>query len=146
MEWLNAGNAQEQGINGLSDVQRVGHRVVHGADLFEAPTRIDDQVTRKIEELSDLAPLHNAAALEVIRALAERVEAETPMVAVFDTLFHRTIPEVAARYALPPEMSSKYKIRRYGFHGVSHHYMVLRYAQITGQRPEDTNLVTLHLC
>lgn len=114
----------------------VGHRVVHGGDRFDAPVRIDDAVLGTIRELVPLAPLHNPPAIEGIesaRALG------VPMVAAFDTAFHRTVPEVARRYALP-ELPG---IRRYGFHGLSHQYVTERYAELA-RSPQPT-IVTLHL-
>ena len=142
LEWLKQGNAKSQGIAGLTDIERIGHRVVHGASLFEAPARVTPEVIRQIESLRDLAPLHNESALQVIRATEA---AKIPMFAAFDTVFHRTIPEEAALYAIPPDLAERHKIRRYGFHGLSHRYMMLRYAQLTGRQAKELNLVTLHL-
>jgi acetate kinase len=126
-------------------IDRVGHRVVHGADLFNSPARISDEVIQQIESLSDLAPLHNESALRVIRAAGSRIAGDVPQIAVFDTLFHRTIPERAALYGLPLDVAARHKIRRYGFHGISHRYMLLRYAQITRRPLDEINVVTLHL-
>ncbi len=100
---------------------------------------------RDIEGLADLAPLHNKPALAVIAEARKRAGVEVENVAVFDTLFHRTIPQEAAGYGLAPEIADKYKIRRYGFHGVSHQYMSIRYGQITGKALSGTKLVTMHL-
>jgi acetate kinase len=129
----------------LADIARIGHRIVHGADLFSGPAPVTDDVIRQIEGLEDLAPLHNVSALKVVRAAAAKVRTRLPMIAVFDTVFHRTIPEQAALYALPPDLAHRNKIRRYGFHGISHRYMMTRYAQITKRPIDDLNLVTLHL-
>ncbi len=145
LDWIDKGNAAEHGVANLGEIERIGHRVVHGADLFRQPARIDEEVIRKIESLEELAPLHNASALSVIRAVGKRAEWKIPMIAVFDTLFHQTIGDVAGLYALPVELSRKNKIRRYGFHGISHQYMMLRYGQITGRPVNTLNLVTLHL-
>src|SRR5579884_693029 len=136
-DWLEQANAGQ--------IDRVGHRVVHGADLFDRPVRISEDTIQQIEALSDLAPLHNESALRVIRAARSRIGNDIPQIAVFDTLFHRTIPEHSALYGLPLDVAARHKIRRYGFHGVSHRYMLLRYAQITRRPLEEINVVTLHL-
>src|SRR5262249_17865482 len=112
---------------------------------FNGSAEIDDSVIAAIESLEDLAPLHNAPALEAIRAARRALGSGTRMVAVFDTTFHRTIPDQAAIYALPHELAARYALPRYGFHGVSHEYMTRRYAHITGKRLDSLNLVTLHL-
>jgi acetate kinase len=98
-----------------------------------------------VERLEDLAPLHNQSALKVIRAAQARVKDRIPMIGVFDTAFHRTIPEHAALYGLPLEFAQKHKIRRYGFHGTSHRYMMLRYAEVARKPASELNLITLHL-
>ena len=123
----------------------VGHRVVHGGDEFLGPVRIDDGVISKIEALNELAPLHNPAALSGIRAARKILSAAVPMVAVFDTSFHHTIPEQAATYAIPYELSQKHKIRRYGFHGLAHQYDIARYADLNGKPVAQVRAVTLHL-
>jgi len=123
----------------------VGHRVVHGGDEFLGPVRIDDGVISKIEALNELAPLHNPAALSGIRAARKILGAAVPMVAVFDTSFHHTIPEQAATYAIPYELSQKHKIRRYGFHGLAHQYDIARYADLNGKPVAQVRAVTLHL-
>jgi acetate kinase len=145
LDWIDQGGARSEGIAGLSDIARVGHRVVHGADQFDKPVRITDQVMGQIEELAELAPLHNISALKVIRAARARNGFGALMIAVFDTVFHQTIPEHAALYPLPPELANRHRIRRYGFHGISHRYMSVRYAQITGRPLNAASLVTLHL-
>lgn len=144
-DWIERGGAKLQGIDDLADIERVGHRVVHGADRFSGPVRITGQVLDEIEELKDLAPLHNASALQVMRTAQARVGSRLPMIAVFDTVFHQTIPDEAALYPLPLELARRHRIRRYGFHGISHRYMMLRYAQITNRPIEELNLITLHL-
>jgi len=123
----------------------VGHRVVHGGDRFLEPTLIDDEVIQAVEALTDLAPLHNAPSLQAIRAARAVLGAGVPMVAAFDTAFHRTIPERASRYAIPLELADKHRIRRYGFHGLAHRYMTERYAAITATPLEQVKLVTLQL-
>jgi acetate kinase len=123
----------------------VGHRVVHGGDVFLAPVRIDEGVIGKIEALNDLAPLHNPAALSGIRAARKLLGESVPMVAAFDTSFHHTIAEQAAIYAIPYEISQKHKIRRYGFHGLAHQYDIARYSDLVGKSPTQVNAITLHL-
>ena len=131
--------------SGAGQIERIGHRVVHGAHIFEGPVRVTDEVVEAIEDLADLAPLHNKPALAVIAEARKRAGAGIENVAVFDTVFHRTIPEKAACYGLAPEIADKHKIRRYGFHGISHQYMSIRYGQITGKALKGTKLVTMHL-
>jgi acetate kinase len=137
IKWL-----KEKEINSEFDV--VGHRIVHGANHFTAPVLIDDEVIADIEALEELAPLHNANAVDVIRA-SRKLLGDVPMVAVFDTVFHRDIPEYAHLYGIPFELSERYQIRRYGFHGISHEYMATRYAQINNTSKEEVDIITLHL-
>jgi acetate kinase len=144
LRWIAEGDARERGIGDFGDIQRVGHRVVHGADAFHGPAQINDEIVRQIEALEDLAPLHNRSALAVMGAAKEKMGA-TPMFAVFDTVFHQSLPDEAALYPLPLDMSEKHKIRHYGFHGISHRYMLLRYLQISGRPAEKVNVITLHL-
>lgn len=145
LNWIDRAGAQAQGIRDLSSIQRVGHRVVHGADCFDRQVEITPQVIRRIEELEELAPLHNAAALKVIRASQSFPGFHPLMIAVFDTVFHRTIPARAALYPLPQDLSKRHRIRHYGFHGISHRYLALRYSQIVGRPLQSVNLITLHL-
>jgi acetate kinase len=144
-EWIERGGAAEHGVARLTDVERIGHRVVHGADLFNGPAQIDDDVVHKIEDLEELAPLHNRSALSVIRASRNRLGDTLPMIAIFDTVFHRAIPDEAALYPIPLETAKRHKIRRYGFHGISHRYMTIRYAQLTNRPLRGCKLITLHL-
>ena len=138
-EWL-----IEQNSDSVKNLDAIAHRVVHGGHLFSDHAVIDEDVISKIESLADIAPLHNPPAVEVIKA-AGKLLPEIPMVAVFDTVFHRTIPERAWRYGLPLELADRYYIRRYGFHGTSHQYLTLRYAQITKRPLEEVRIITLHL-
>jgi acetate kinase len=140
LDWLDS-----SGLPGLQRLEAVGHRVVHGGDRFLEPTLIDDEVVRAIEALSELAPLHNAPALSAIRAARKLLGPNVPMVAVFDTAFHRTVPERASLYAIPRELAEKHRIRRYGFHGLAHRYMSERYAAIASRPLEQVKLVTLQL-
>jgi acetate kinase len=125
--------------------EAVGHRVVHGGDLFTSPVLIDDGVTAGLERLIPLAPLHNPAALSGIRAARAILGTAVPMVAVFDTSFHQSLPPYAATYAIPYELTERYRIRRWGFHGLAHRYAALRYSEITASPLERNRIVTLHL-
>ena len=138
IHWLRS-NWPEQRIDA------VGHRVVHGGAEFTSPVRIDDRVVEKIGALGELAPLHNPAAVSGIRAARKILGSSVPMVAAFDTSFHHTIPEPAATYAIPYEISQKHKIRRYGFHGLAHQYDIARYSELVGKPPAQVSVVTLHL-
>jgi acetate kinase len=140
LEWLDG-----IGLLGSEGVEAVGHRVVHGGDRFVEPTPIDDEVIAAIEALSDLAPLHNAPALTVIKAARAALGATVPMVATFDTAFHRSLPERAYRYAIPAELAERHSVRRYGFHGLAHRYMVQRFSEITATPVEETKLITLQV-
>jgi len=130
---------------GARRIDVVAHRVVHGGNLFTAATAIDDETLARIESLDDLAPLHNPAAVSGIHASRKIFGSKAPMAAVFDTAFHHTLPETAAIYAIPYDLTAKHGIRRYGFHGMAHQYSMLRYAALSGVLPEQTKLVTLHL-
>jgi acetate kinase len=144
-EWIAQGGAADHGVDNSGDIDCVAHRVVHGADSFSGPERITEEVIRRIEALQEIAPLHNASALEVIRATQARIGSRLPMIAIFDTVFHRTIPDEAALYPIPVDLAQRHRIRRYGFHGISHRYMMLRYAQISNRPIPQLNLITLHL-
>lgn len=126
-------------------VDAVGHRVVHGGARFTRPTPIDDAVRAAIEELEALAPLHNAPSLAGIRAARAALGPRVPMVAVFDTAFHASLPEPAAHYALPYELARRHGIRRYGFHGTSYRSVLARYCQLTSTAAAQATLVALHL-
>jgi acetate kinase len=123
----------------------VGHRIVHGGDRFTAPIRINEEVLAAIDDLEDLAPLHNTRSVRAVRAAQEILGTDMPMVAVFDTSFHRTIPQYIVTYPLPLGLARRHRIRRYGFHGISHEYLAGRYAKITNKPLESVNLITLHL-
>ncbi len=130
---------------GFAEPEAIGHRVVHGGEYFAGPAIIDRRVISVIEELSELAPLHNGPSLAAIRASRRAAGPSVPMVAVFDTAFHRTMPERASLYPIPRELAERHGIRRYGFHGTAHRCMVERYAALTATPVEDTRLVTLQL-
>lgn len=131
-------------ITSLKQIDAVGHRIVHGGEKFNKAVLITDDVVRAIEEVSDLAPLHNPANLIGIDACRKMMPG-VPMVAVFDTAFHQTMPPCAARYAIPDEFRTKYGIRKYGFHGTSHHFVTLAAAEFLGKPADQVNLVTCHL-
>ena len=137
-------NEKSGAIRSLDEIDAVGHRVVHGGEYFASSAVVTEDVIAKIEEISDLAPLHNPANLIGIRACQE-VMPKVPMVVVFDTAFHQTMPETAYTYALPYEYYEKYKVRRYGFHGTSHSYVSKRVAEVLGKPVEDLKIIVCHL-
>ncbi|MEU6378457.1 acetate kinase [Streptomyces sp. NPDC046909] len=140
--------AEELAKDGLGldspELAAIGHRVVHGGQTFTAPTVIDDTVLAEIERLIPVAPLHNPANLTGIRT-AQALRPDLPQVAVFDTAFHTTMPESAARYAIDTATADQYRVRRYGFHGTSHAYVARATAKLLGKAPEDVNVIVLHL-
>lgn len=131
-------------IKSLSEISAVGHRVVHGGEKFATSTIITDEVINAIEECNDLAPLHNPANLIGIRACQSLMKG-VPMVAVFDTAFHQTMPAKAYLYALPHDYYETYKIRKYGFHGTSHSYVSKRTAAFTGLDINNSKIIVCHL-
>lgn len=131
-------------IDSLDDIDAVGHRVVQGGKYFDLSVLIDDDVVAKIDELAELAPLHNKAALMGIEACREQMPGK-PMVAVFDTSFFQTIPPKAYMYPLPYELYEKHAIRKYGAHGTSHRYIAERAAAFMDEPLEDLKLITCHL-
>jgi len=132
-------------ITSVAQIEAVGHRVVHGGERFARSTKVDDAVWRELEQLIDLAPLHNPHNLRGITAARAVLGPGVPQVAVFDTAFHHTLPETAYIYAIPYQFYRRYRVRRYGFHGTSHRYVAWRYRQLTGEARESTNIITLHL-
>ncbi len=131
-------------ISNMEDISVVGHRVVHGGEKFTESVIIDDNVLQGIIDCSELAPLHNPPSIDGIKACME-IMPKTPMVAVFDTAFHQTVPKHAFIYALPYELYENYGVRKYGFHGTSHNYVAKRAADLMGKKIEDTKIVTCHL-
>lgn len=131
-------------IKSFSEVDAVGHRVVHGGEKFTSSVLIDDAVIDYIKECSDLAPLHNPANLIGIEA-CKKIMPDVPMVAVFDTAFHQTMPKKAYMYGIPLEYYDKYLIRRYGFHGTSHSYVSKKAAELIGKPYEESRLIVCHL-
>lgn len=132
-------------IEGVREIDAVGHRVVHGGEYFRRSVIIDDDVLRRIEDTIELAPLHNPHNLRGILAVRDALGPGIPQAAVFDTAFHHTLPEQAYLYAIPYSLYRRYRIRRYGFHGTSHRYVAYRYRALTGTPRDQTRLVTLHL-
>jgi acetate kinase len=126
-------------------IDAVGHRVVHGGDRYVKTTVITDEVEAGLDALAELAPLHNPACLDGIRGAKAALGTSIPMVAVFDTAFHQTMPEVARRYAIPLDMAERHHIRRYGFHGIAHASLANGYAVCSGRPLEETRLITLQL-
>ena len=131
-------------VASMKEIDAVGHRVVHGGEKFAKSVLITDEVMAAIEECNPLAPLHNPANIIGIKACQELMPG-TPMVAVFDTAFHQTMPAKAYMYALPYEYYENDKVRRYGFHGTSHKYVAARAADMLGKKPEDLKLISCHL-
>lgn len=132
-------------IQSLSEVAAIGHRVVQGGSIFSKSVLITDDVLKGIESLNPLAPLHNPAHVQGIRACQDVFGTEVPQVAVFDTAFHSTMPPKAYTFAIPYEYYEKYAVRRYGFHGTSHKYVSHRCAEIMGKPIEKLKLITCHL-
>jgi acetate kinase len=126
------------------ELAAVGHRVVHGGEAFHAPTLVDDAVVNAIRAMIPLAPLHNPANLAGIE-VARKLFPDVPQVAVFDTAFHQTMPPTSYRYAIPEDLYRQHRVRRYGFHGTSHHYVSKRAAAFLGRGLETCNFITLHL-
>lgn len=137
--------SDDQGvIKSMSEIQAVGHRVVHGGEAFADSALITPEVKKTIRECVDLAPLHNPANLTGIEA-CEQAMPNIPQVAVFDTAFHQTMPAHAFMYALPYEIYKQYGVRRYGFHGTSHQFVARRAAELMGKPIEELKIVTCHL-
>ena len=131
-------------LKSLSEITAIGHRVLHGGEKITAPVKIDDKAKEIIRECFPLGPLHNPANLAGIEACEEEMPG-VPNVGVFDTQFHMTMPPEAYLYAIPYDFYKKYGIRKYGFHGTSHHYVTLATAKFLNQKVEDTTIITCHL-
>lgn len=131
-------------IKSLEEIDAIGHRIVHGGEKFASSVVINDEVMKAIEECNDLAPLHNPANLIGINS-CKAIMPNVPMVAVFDTAFHQTMPKKAYMYGLPYEYYEKYKVRRYGFHGTSHDFVSKRAAEILGKDIRDLKIIVCHL-
>ena len=129
-------------ISSMDDVDAIGHRVVHGGEYFDDAVLVNDDVIKKIEELSDLAPLHNPANLMGIKVI-QKLLPNTPQVVVFDTAFHQTMPDYAYRYPVPEEDYTELKVRKYGFHGTSHKFVSRRASELLGKK--DSKIIVCHL-
>jgi acetate kinase len=148
LEYLIRWIASESGITkvqSVADIHAVGHRVVHGGELFKESAVITDEVLKGIEDCIDLAPLHNPNNLKCIQVARHILGPKVPQVAVFDTAFHHSLPEAAYLYAVPYHLYRRHHIRRYGFHGTSHRYVAYRYRVIRNLTREQTHVITLHL-
>ncbi len=137
-------NPKTGALKSLEEIGAVGHRVVHGGEKFASSTILNEEVLKVIEECNELAPLHNPANLIGIRACQELMP-NVPMVGVFDTAFHQTMPEEAYLYGIDYDYYEKYKVRRYGFHGTSHSYVSKRAAEIVGKPYEELKTIVCHL-
>ena len=131
-------------IKDLSEINAIGHRIVHGGEIFDRAVLVDEEVIKGIDKCAELAPLHNPAAILGIRA-CQREMPGTKMVTVFDTAFHQTMPEESYLYPIPKEFYEKYRVRKYGAHGTSHSYVANRAAELMNKNIEDLKIVTCHL-
>jgi acetate kinase len=145
LRWITSDASEVSEVRSLADIEAVGHRVVHGGELFADSVVITDEVLKGIEECIDLAPLHNPDNIKGIQASRQIFGPKLPQVAVFDTSFHQSIPEHAYLYALPYHLYRRHHIRRYGFHGTSHRFVADRYRILRGLTKEQTHVITLHL-
>ena len=137
-------NPKSGAVKDLSEIDAVGHRVVHGGEKFAKSVVLTEEVLAKVEECNELAPLHNPANLIGIRACQDLMP-NVPMVGVFDTAFHQTMPDYAYMYAIPHELYEKYGVRRYGFHGTSHRYVSKRVCEFLGVNPVGQKIITCHI-
>jgi acetate kinase len=145
IRWVASPDSGVSEIQSMADVHAVGHRVVHGGEKFTDSVLVSDEVLEGIENCIDLAPLHNPTNLRGIRAMRELLGPQIPQVAVFDTAFHHSLAERSYLYAIPYHLYLRYRIRRYGFHGISHRYLAYRYRIIRNLERDQTNIVSLHL-
>ncbi len=145
LRWLTSGKTGLSEIGGLGDIHAVGHRVVHGGELFTQSEVITDKVLNGIRECVDLAPLHNPNNIKGIEAVRQVLGDKVPQVAVFDTAFHQSMPEHAFLYALPYNLYRTHQIRRYGFHGTSYRYVAYRYRMLRNLTREQTHIIAFHL-
>jgi acetate kinase len=135
---------KKDGLPGLDQIELAAIRVVHGGDAFTHAVRVDDQVLREIDKRRELAPLHNANALKVIEAVRLKWPS-LPIAVAFDTAFHQTLPERAWRYPIETSLADRHGIRKFGFHGLSHRYLLEQYAHLSGRPKEEVSVVTMHL-
>ena len=136
--------AVRDAVQGLGQVDAVGHRVVHGGTRFLGPVRIDDDVVGKLAALTDLAPLHQPKSLAALEAVGAALP-DVPAVACFDTAFHADIPRAASTYALPREWRRRWDLRKFGFHGLSHSYVARRAPELLGRPSDNLRLISCHL-
>ena len=132
-------------IKSMAEIGAVGHRIVQGAEFFDKACLVTDEIIDKIDELRELAPVHNHAHALALRACKKVLPETTPMVVVFDTAFHQTMPPKAYLYGLPYEDYEKYHVRKYGFHGTSHRFVSAALARARGKDPKDLKIVSCHL-
>ncbi len=145
-EWmLESLTSFEESEQSAGKIEAVGHRIVHGGEQFGGPVRVDGEVLSQIEQLSELAPLHNPVGLRIMHVIRERVGPAVPMVVVFDTAFHHSLPKHSLTYAISHELAAKHRIRRYGFHGIAHASLAAGYSAYTGRSLDGVRLITLHL-
>jgi len=145
IRWIASDQSGISQVQSLADIQAVGHRVVHGGEMFSESAIITDAVLKGIEDCIDLAPLHNPNNIKCIQAVRQILGPKLPQVAVFDTAFHHSLPEQAYLYAVPYHLYRRHHIRRYGFHGTSHRYVAYRYRVLRNLTREQTHVITLHL-
>lgn len=145
IRWVTSPDSGIAAVQSVADIHAVGHRVVHGGERFTHSVIINEDVLRGIEDIIELAPLHNPANIRGIEAAREVFGPGLPQVAVFDTAFHQTLPDYAYLYAVPYQWYRRHRVRRYGFHGTSHRYVAYRYRLLRNITREETNVVTLHL-
>ncbi|HKW33223.1 MAG TPA: acetate kinase [Candidatus Acidoferrum sp.] len=145
LRWITSEASGIKEVRDVTDIHAVGHRVVHGGELFAESTLITDEALKGIEDCIGLAPLHNPNNIKGILAARQMFGLKLPQAAVFDTSFHHSIPEHAYLYAVPYHMYRRHHIRRYGFHGTSHRYVAERYMSMRGISKEQTHVITLHL-
>jgi len=145
VRWMASEQSGITEIQSATDIHAVGHRVVHGGEMFSESAVITDEVLKGMEDCIDLAPLHNPNNIKCIQAARKMFGPKVPQVAVFDTAFHHSIPEKAYLYAVPYHLYRRHHIRRYGFHGTSHRYVAFRYRFLNNLTREQTHVITLHL-
>ncbi len=132
-------------IDSMAEISAVGHRIVQGADIFDKSCLVTDEIIDQIDDLAELAPVHNHPHALALRACKKVIPADCPQVVVFDTAFHQTMPSKAFMFGLPYDCYEKYHVRKYGFHGTSHRFVSMELAKVMGKKPEDLKIVSCHL-
>jgi acetate kinase len=145
LDWFDSGHAKPHGVASLHSLSRIGHRVVHGGADLSRTVLITDAIVAQIKAARDFAPYHTEASIQVIEVCRSRIAESIPMYAAFDTDFHRFMPETAGLYPLPLSLATQLKVRRYGFHGLSHRFMMMQYSAIVSRSVNRIKLITLHL-